>query len=63
MYLFIYALLPKKEKFHYNSYTNFIPEVINIDFVQICHFDVKGSGWVGLELSIVLAQAVGRFDI
>ena len=24
-------------------------EVINIDFWQIWHFDVKSTGWVGLE--------------
>ena len=32
MHLFLYALVPKKEKLHWNSYTNFIPEVININF-------------------------------
>ena len=31
-----------------NSYTDFISEVINIDFWQIWYFDVKGTGggWV-----------------
>ena len=31
---------------------------MNINFWQILHFDVKGTGWLGLELSII----VGRFD-
>ena len=38
-------------------------EVINIDFRQIWHFDVKGTGWVGLELSIIMTQSVGKFDM
>ena len=38
-------------------------EVINIDFRQIWHFDVKGTGWVGLELSIIMTQTVGKFDM
>ena len=29
------------------SYTNFVSEVINIDFLQIWPFDVKGAGCVG----------------
>ena len=40
-----------------------IPEVININFPQIWHFEVKGAGWVGLELSVILTQTVGRFDM
>ena len=40
-----------------------IPEVININFPQIWHFEVKDTGWVGLELSIILTQTVGRFDM
>ena len=36
-------------------------EVMNIDFPQIWHFEVKGTGWVGLELSIISTQNVGRF--
>ena len=40
-----------------------IPEFINIDFPQIWHFEVKGSGWAGLELRIILTQTVGRFDM
>ena len=35
----------------------------NIDFRQIWNFDVKGAGWVGLELSVLLTQTVARFDI
>ena len=46
--LFIYAFVWKKEKLHQNSYSNFISKAINIDFQQIWHFDVKGTGWVGL---------------
>ena len=38
-------------------------EVINIDFWQIWDFNVKGTGWVDLELSIILTQTVGRFDM
>ena len=60
MPLFIYALVSKKEKLYYNSHANFIPEVMNIDFSQIWHFEVKVTGWVGLELSVILTQAVGR---
>ena len=63
MHLFIYAIVWKKEKLHYNSYTNFISEVVNIDFWQIWHFDVKGTGWVVLELSIIFMQIVRRFDM
>ena len=33
-----------------------VPEVININFPQIWYFEVKGTGWVGLELSVILAQ-------
>ena len=38
--------LPERKKLHENSYTNFIAEVINVDFQQIWHFDVK-EYWVG----------------
>ena len=34
--------------------------VININFRQIWYIDVKGSGWVSLELSVILSQTVGR---
>ena len=44
-------------------YTDFIPEVINLDFPQIWDFEVKGTGWVGMELSFILAQTVGRFNM
>ena len=57
MYLFIYALVWKKENLHQNSYTNSISDVINVNF------DAKGTGWVGLELSNILTQTVGRFDM
>ena len=63
MHLFIYALVWKKEKLHLNSYTNFISEVINIDFQEIYHFDVKDEGWVGLKFSVILILIVGRFDM
>ena len=63
MHLFISAFVWKKEKLHWNSYTSFISEVVNIDFRQIWHFDVKGTGWVGLKLSVILRQTVGRFDM
>ena len=36
-------------------------KILNIDFWKIRHFDVKGTGWVGLELSIIFMQTVGRF--
>ena len=51
MHLFFYALVGKKEKLHENSYTNFIAGVINFDFRQIWHFDVKGTGRVDLDLT------------
>ena len=38
-------------------------EGINIDFWQIWHFDVNGTGWVGLQLDIILTKTVGRFDV
>ena len=65
MHLFIYTIVWKKEKLHQNSYTNFISEVVNIDFWQIWHFNVKGTGWVGLELeiSIIFMQSLGRFQM
>ena len=53
--------MSKKEKLQENSYTNFIPEVKNINFLQ--SFEEKGTEWVGLELSVILAQTVGRFNM
>ena len=46
----------------YQRKKNFIefPEVITIDFPQIRHFELKGTGWVGLELSVILTQTVGK---
>ena len=65
MHWFIYTIVWKKEKLHQNSYTNFISEVVNIDFWQIWHFNVKGAGWVGLELEIgiIFMQSLGRFQM
>ena len=63
IYAFIYSCTWVKEKLHWNSYTNFISEVINIDFRQIWHFDLKGTRWVGLELSIIFMQTVGSFNM
>ena len=34
---------------------------MNIDFRQIWHLDV--TGWVVLDLSLILTQTVGRFDM
>ena len=71
-YIFVYALIHliiyictcvKETKASLKFYTNFIPEVINIDFPQIWHFEVNGTGWVGMELSFILAQTVGRFNM
>ena len=56
-------LCERKKSFIKNLYTYFISEVIDIDFWQIWHFDGKGTGWVGLELSIILTQTVERFDM
>ena len=40
-----------------------IPEVITSIF-RIWHLEVKGTGWVGLELSVILTQTVvGRFNM
>ena len=61
MLLFIYALLWKKENLHENTYSNFTPKVIIIGFWQIWHFDL--TGWMGLELSVILMQTAGRFDM
>ena len=65
MHWFIYTIVWKKEKLHQNSYTNFISEVVNIDFWQIWHFNVKVAGWVALELeiSIIFMQSLGRFQM
>ena len=62
MHLLIYAHVWKKEKLHFIPYNNFIFKVINIDFWQIWHFDVKDTKWVGLQLSVILTQTVGRFN-
>ena len=43
--------------------TQVISEVINIDFRRIWHFDVKGTMLVGLQLSVILTQTVGRFNM
>ena len=58
IYALIYALVWKKEKIY-----SFISEVVNIDFWQIWYFEVKGTGWVVLELSIIFMETVGRFDM
>ena len=63
MHLFTDALVWEIEELHYISYTNFIFEVIGINFWQIWHFDVKDTGWVRLPLSIILLQTVRRFDM
>ena len=55
---FTYALVLKKEKLNQNFYVNFIYEVINIHFWKIWHFDVNGTEWMGLELSVILMQTV-----
>ena len=60
IHLFIDALVWDKEKF---PYTNFLFEVININFWQIWYFDVKGTGWLVVILNVILAQAVGKFDM
>ena len=52
-----------KRKKSFIKFSNFIFEVINIDFWQICHFDVNGTGWVNLQLSIILSETVGMFDV
>ena len=61
IYALIYLCTCVKER--KNSYTNFIPEVININFLHIWHFEVKGTWWVGLEFGVILTQAVGRLDM
>ena len=38
-------------------------EVIIINFWQIWHFDVKGTGQVGLQLIDILMETVGKFDV
>ena len=57
---FIDALVRNKEKI---PHTNFIFAVININFWQIWHFNVKGTGWLVLNLSVILTQTVGKFDM
>ena len=32
-------------------------------FLAMWYFDVKGTGWVGLERSIIFTEAVGRFSM
>ena len=58
IYALIYLSFCVKERKAMNSY-----EVMNIHFWQIWHFDVNGTGWVRLELSVVLTQTVERFDM
>ena len=63
-YALIYALVylctcVKERKASLKFLHKFYTEVMNINFWQILHFDVKGTGWLGLELSII----VGRFDM
>ena len=38
-------------------------EVIKIDFWQIWYLDVNNTVCMGLQLSIILMQTVGRFDV
>ena len=40
-----------------------LSEVINIDFWQIWYFHAKGTGWLGLEFSIIFMRTLGRFDM
>lgn len=42
-------------------YTRF--EDINVDCWQIWLFDVKGTGWAVLQLSVILTLTVGKFDM
>ena len=63
MYLYVYVFVWKEEQLHWISYTNSIFEVKNIDFWQIWYFDVNRTGWVSLQLSIILMQTVGRFAV
>ena len=65
MHLSIYELVGLKGKMlHYIFYTNFIFEVINIDFRRfgILMLRVLG-GLVRPQLSIILMQTVGRFNM
>ena len=45
VYALIYLRTCKREKFHHISYTNFMFEVININFWQIWHLDVKSTSF------------------
>ena len=56
MHLLMHLCERKKNSLH-------IFEIININFWQIWNFDVKGTGWLGLQLSIIFKQTVGRFDM
>ena len=60
MHLIIYLPVRKKEKLNQNSGTSSLSEVINIDFWQIFHIHVKGTGQVGLEISAILTQTVSN---
>ena len=70
-YIFVYALIYAltyfctcvKERKASLKFLHFISEVINIDVRQIYHFGVKGTEWVGLQLSVIVTQTVGRFDM
>ena len=42
---------------------SFIFKVINIGFWLIWHSDAKGTGWVDLQLTIILMLTVGRFHM
>ena len=36
---------------------------MSVDFRQFWQFDVKGTGCVGLELSVILTQTLERIDV
>ena len=63
VYALIYALIDLCTCVKERQAANFISEVINIDFCQIRDFDLKGTGWVGLELSFILTLTVARLNM
>ena len=55
-------LCERQKSFIIFSTLTFKFEVININFWQIWHFDVKDTGQMGLQISVILTQTVGRFN-
>ena len=59
-YLFLHLCDRKKS---FIKFSTLILYSINIHFWQMWHFDVKGTWWVGMQLSVILTETVERFNM